>query len=95
MAYFRGFCKGPPLTREGIPRIEGGMRWSSRAAFECRKTRDLAINGNDIMREFGLAPGPVVGQVLSHLLEAVLDEPSVNQRESLIRLAREYLKTRE
>jgi len=54
-------------------------------------TRDLAINGNDIMSEFGLAPGPLVGKVLNHLLEAVLDEPGLNQRETLIRLARQFL----
>jgi tRNA nucleotidyltransferase (CCA-adding enzyme) len=58
-------------------------------------TRDLAIDGNDVMEEFGLPPGPVVGQVLNHLLELVLDEPGVNQREALIRMAREYLKRKE
>jgi tRNA nucleotidyltransferase (CCA-adding enzyme) len=56
-------------------------------------TRDLAINGNDIIGEFGLAPGPLVGKVLNHLLEAVLDEPGLNQRETLIRLTREFLET--
>jgi tRNA nucleotidyltransferase (CCA-adding enzyme) len=56
-------------------------------------TRDLAINGDDIMSEFGLAPGPLVGRVLNHLLEAVLDEPGLNQRETLIRLARQFLET--
>lgn len=55
-------------------------------------TRDLAVDGNDIMKEFGLTPGPVVGQVLNHLLEAVLDEPGVNQRERLLAIAREFIK---
>lgn len=54
-------------------------------------TRDLALNGNDIMSEFGLAPGPLVGKVLNHLLEAVLDEPGLNTKEALISLAREYM----
>jgi tRNA nucleotidyltransferase (CCA-adding enzyme) len=54
-------------------------------------TRDLAINGNDIMSEFGLAPGLLVGKVLNHLLEAVLDEPGLNRREVLLGLAKRYL----
>ena len=58
-------------------------------------TRDLAINGKDVMQEFGLAPGPLVGKVLNHLLEAVLDEPGLNQRETLTRLARQFLETQE
>ena len=54
-------------------------------------TRDLATNGNDIMSEFGLAPGPLVGKVLNHLLETVLDEPGLNRREILLGLAKQYL----
>jgi len=54
-------------------------------------TRDLAINGKDVMQEFGLAPGPLVGKVLNHLLEAVLDEPGLNRREVLLALVKRYL----
>jgi len=54
-------------------------------------TRDLAINGKDVMQEFGLTPGPLVGKVLNHLLEAVLDEPGLNGREGLLGLAKRYL----
>jgi len=48
---------------------------------------DLALNGNDIMQMFSLEAGPLVGKILDSLLEAVLDEPAYNTRESLTELA--------
>jgi poly(A) polymerase/tRNA nucleotidyltransferase (CCA-adding enzyme) len=53
--------------------------------------RDLDIDGNVIMQEFGLRPGPIIGKVLNELLEAVLDNPEMNTRDRLVTLAREVL----
>jgi len=53
--------------------------------------RDLAVNGRDLMESLGLEPGPVVGQILAHLVELVVDDPSVNERERLLAHARQYL----
>ena len=58
------------------------------AAGAALSTRDLAIDGNDVMREFGLPPGPRVGAVLNALLDEVLAEPLRNERETLLALAR-------
>lgn len=52
---------------------------------------DLALDGHDIMRALDLEPGPVVGQILRHLLDRVLDTPSLNERGKLEALAQEYL----
>lgn len=49
---------------------------------------DLAINGSDLMQEFQLKPGPVIGQVLHELFEKVLDHPELNTRENLLREAK-------
>lgn len=54
-------------------------------------TRDLAIDGHDVMRELGIPPGPAVGRILDALFERVLDDPDLNGRESLLRIARELL----
>jgi tRNA nucleotidyltransferase (CCA-adding enzyme) len=54
-------------------------------------TRDLKINGHDLIRDLGIRPGPVIGQVLDALLEAVTNDPGVNDREALLALAREQL----
>ncbi len=47
-------------------------------------TRDLAVDGHDIMRELGIPAGPEVGRILGELLERVLDNPDLNARESLL-----------
>ena len=52
---------------------------------------DLAIGGEDVMRELGIGPGPHVGQVLTRLLERVIDDPELNTRNTLIRLSAEVL----
>jgi tRNA nucleotidyltransferase (CCA-adding enzyme) len=49
----------------------------------------LAIDGHDLQRELGLEPGPRIGLILDRLMERVLDDPSLNQRETLLRLAGE------
>jgi len=48
----------------------------------------LAVHGDDLVAELGLEPGPIVGRLLHRLLEAVLDDPSQNERATLLRLAR-------
>jgi len=53
---------------------------------------DLAINGNDLMKEFILKPGAWIGEILGKLLEKVLDEPELNQKEKLIQLSKELIK---
>lgn len=58
------------------------------AAANAFSLRDLDIDGNDIMRELGIPPGPEVGRILADLFERVLDEPSLNTREKLIELAK-------
>ena len=43
----------------------------------------LAIRGDDLM-EMGIPHGPMIGTVLRHLHELVLDDPLLNQREILL-----------
>ena len=53
--------------------------------------RDLKIDGNDLRSELGLTPGPIFKKILDALFEKVLDDPSLNERETLLRLAREEI----
>ena len=50
------------------------------------RVKDLAVDGADVMRVMGVGPGPAVGRVLNRLLERVLDDPTLNQKEILERL---------
>lgn len=52
------------------------------------KIIDLAVDGNDIMRELQLKPGPKVGEILKNLLNLVLDDPNLNTKENLLELAK-------
>lgn len=61
------------------------------AAGDVLSVRDLAVDGHDLMRELGLAPGPQLGEVLEHLLEQVLAEPARNDRDALLALARAFV----
>lgn len=51
--------------------------------------RDLEIDGNDVMRELGIGPGPEVGRAIAAVFERVLDDPDLNRRERLLALVRE------
>jgi tRNA nucleotidyltransferase (CCA-adding enzyme) len=48
----------------------------------------LAISGDDIVTELGIPPGPAIGMLLDGLLEAVLEDPTLNTPERLLELAR-------
>lgn len=50
--------------------------------------KDLAISGNDLIAE-GMPPGRQIGETLSALLERVLDDPSLNTKENLLKLYKE------
>ncbi len=47
------------------------------------KVGDLAINGGDVMRVLAVRPGRIIGEVLEKLLERVIDDPSLNERDKL------------
>jgi tRNA nucleotidyltransferase (CCA-adding enzyme) len=61
------------------------------AAGDALSTRDLAIDGRDIMKELGVAPGPTVGKLLKGLLEEVIADPAKNDREVLLGLAKKMI----
>ncbi|HJZ19123.1 MAG TPA: CCA tRNA nucleotidyltransferase [Candidatus Nanoarchaeia archaeon] len=46
---------------------------------------DLAINGNDIMKELNIKPGPKVGKILQKIFEEVDEDLSKNSKEWLIK----------
>jgi tRNA nucleotidyltransferase (CCA-adding enzyme) len=50
--------------------------------------KDLKINGHDLMKELGLKPGRILGEILEQLLEIVIDAPEYNEREGLLERAR-------
>jgi tRNA nucleotidyltransferase (CCA-adding enzyme) len=49
---------------------------------------DLAVNGRDLLA-LGYREGPVLGATLARLLDDVLDDPALNERDRLLERARE------
>lgn len=54
------------------------------------RVTDLKVDGQDVMKTLAIKPGPKVGQVLEALLEKVLDDPQLNEREKLIELIKSH-----
>ncbi|MGL4393693.1 MAG: CCA tRNA nucleotidyltransferase [Brevinema sp.] len=55
------------------------------------KVKDLDINGSLLMTTFNLSPSPLIGNILNHLLELVLDNPELNNKEQLLKESEIYL----
>jgi len=55
--------------------------------------RNLAIDGGDLITELGLPPGPTVGRLLEELLERVIQDPTLNDRPTLLLLGRSLLES--
>ncbi len=55
---------------------------------ECTDARQLAVNGHDLIA-LGYVPGPALGAELNALLGRVLDDPALNEKNTLLRLAKE------
>jgi tRNA nucleotidyltransferase (CCA-adding enzyme) len=51
---------------------------------------DLAVDGDDLLRELGRAPGPWLGELLERLLESVVNDPSRNTPACLLADARAW-----
>jgi putative nucleotidyltransferase with HDIG domain len=56
------------------------------AAKEAFGLADLAVKGEDL-RSLGIPPGRAMGAILKELLEAVMDDPSLNERARLLDVA--------
>ncbi len=51
----------------------------------------LAIDGKDLIRELDLVPGPRLGRVIDALVDAVIADPALNERGTLLLLAQGML----
>ena len=59
---------------------------------QCVSLKTLDVTGRDLMEQTGMAPGKKIGEVLKYLLDFVVDDPSQNQKEILLKEAERYLK---
>ncbi|HEY0479873.1 MAG TPA: hypothetical protein VGD37_20280 [Kofleriaceae bacterium] len=74
-------------------RADGATELADRAAAilargDALAVGELAVTGKDLMTALGMPPGPLVGRLLTALLDRVLSDPTLNTRDPLIALAR-------
>ena len=61
---------------------------------QCVQKKDLAINGRDLIAQ-GMKTGKEMGEVLQALYEQVLDEPQLNNKETLLAFALQLQQTKQ
>ena len=74
---------GPTVT--AVRQIRAEMR-----SGHALSLGDLSVGGKDLIR-LGMKPGPAMGDVLEALLEDVLVDPTLNERETLLELAKQAI----
>lgn len=57
---------------------------------ECFSIKDLAVNGKDLI-ELGYRQGKEIGYILNQLLQMVIENNSINEREKLIKIIKEKM----
>jgi tRNA nucleotidyltransferase (CCA-adding enzyme) len=85
--------KEADLAVKHVPATEREALAAFRTALEREQAAphriaDLAVGGRDLIGE-GFVEGPALGEALQRLLDAVLEDPGLNEREPLLQLARE------
>ncbi len=82
------------VAKRGLPLVTEKMKELLQEIHSIQTTRepmtikDLAISGKDLIA-LGFKPGPTFGKVLSQLLERILDEPHINNKEILLPIAKQ------
>ena len=74
-----------PQELDALERLGQGIESQQGSPY---RLADLAVDGNDLLA-LGYREGPELGAALARLLDAVLDDPGANDRDTLLELAGE------
>jgi tRNA nucleotidyltransferase (CCA-adding enzyme) len=85
----RGAGGPPPL--DDIEKLRRFRRVLEREQKQPHRLADLAVDGRDLIA-IGYKPGPELGRALHDLLREVVDDPSRNTHDDLVRRARAKLR---
>ena len=79
------------LREEKLERIEAveKLYHEIMKKHQCVSLKTLAVTGRDLIAT-GMKPGPQMGAVLQELLEVVLDQPEMNEKEKLLAWWKEH-----
>jgi hypothetical protein len=57
--------------------------------YEPMTTKDLKVNGHDVMKTLNIKPGRKIGEILNKLFEEVMEDSKKNEREYLLKRVKE------
>ncbi len=80
---------GGATDADGLAELRARIE-AAQAASVPLTLADLAVDGDDLQAELGLAPGPELGRLLARLLDSVLSDPTRNSRDRLLSDARAW-----
>lgn len=85
-------AQNPQKAPERLSHLAAVRETYKRIAQEkqCLSLKELAVSGDDLM-QLGIPQGKKLGQVLQQLLEAVLEQPELNDRERLLELSKRLI----
>ena len=56
---------------------------------DCLSVKEMAIKGSDLI-QIGVEPGVKMGEVIEKLFEMIIEDHTINQRDTLLKIARNY-----
>lgn len=59
-----------------------------KVSSDALSVKQLKIDGNDLMKDLGIQPGPKIGAILDVLLAEVIDDQKLNNKKDLLNLAK-------
>lgn len=86
-------AQNPKFLKESLAENEIGKKTLEEIENEnaCFKISDLAVNGKDLA-EAGITPSPAMGEILTVLLDEVMEDKLENNKELLIKRAKQLAK---
>lgn len=81
-----------PLNKLNIMKDKANKIINSK---EPLSVKDLSIDGSDLINNLSIKPGKIIGDTLNHLFKLVLENPKLNNKEYLLKEAKEYIKKRD
>lgn len=84
--------KNPAYIDDKLKELEEARRLYDEmiSKNECVSLKDLKISGRDLI-EAGFKPGRDMGIILNRLLEAVIENPALNNKETLLAMANSFM----
>ena len=90
-ADYRGKRSGGEAPIADLEKLDRFRRVLRQELESPHRLSDLAVDGSDLI-ELGFAPGPELGDALQSLLHDVVEDPTLNTRDTLLRRAEGLLK---